>query len=144
MKRQVFRITCIVGLVILMAGCAALKGKTPQQTALANGYKTLASARIVYNSTMTALGDLRAQGLVNDTQKAQIITAGQQFCKWEAVAAQSLDTYALTMDSVTQQQATKDLASFTVWYSNFINIVKPLMTLIDPSWNVTVPATPTL
>ena len=73
-------------LLASLTGCGGGQGLSTQEAA----YKTLVSAQIAYDKTMTAAAEAYAQGRITDQQKARIIEYGKEFKRWYLVAADAL------------------------------------------------------
>jgi hypothetical protein len=63
-------------IVMLLAGCATL---TQQQKVDEAAYKTLASARVTYDQSMSVIADLNKQGKISKDQMQKILSVARAY-----------------------------------------------------------------
>jgi len=70
-----------------------------------NSYKTLATAGVTYDQTMRAVADAYKQGLINESQKAEIMEIAQKFHRAYHAAVDALEEYKKgNLDPINQRK----------------------------------------
>ena len=64
---------------IMVSGCATTEPTPDTQSPVKIAYATIKSSAIAYDSVMSAIKDLDAQGKITDEQQAKIIEFGNKF-----------------------------------------------------------------
>ena len=110
-------------LYVLVAGCAT--GGTTNYSFIQTTYKTLVTAADVYETSMQTAGVLYKKGLLNETQKEQIIKVAQKYHDAWHAAQKALEEYKKAQ---TPANKTALEAAMNIYFNNETKLLKILKT----------------
>ena len=90
-----------------------------------NSYKTLATAGITYDETMKAVADAYEEGLITESQKAEIIEIADKFYVAYHAAVDALEEYK--KGNVDQAEAEEKVLAVSQILDELLEKVKPLI-----------------
>ena len=124
MKKQAYRnyiVLCIILSCILTFGCAH-QPQTPEQI----GYKTLSTAAEVYETTMSAMGDLYKQGKLSESDKDKVIDVAKIYWSTYHSATLAMDVWMRTKNADDKIVLDKAITELTAAIPKFQEFVLPL------------------
>ena len=90
-----------------------------------NSYKTLATAGVTYDQTMRAVADAYKQGLINESQKAEIMEIAQKFHRAYHAAVDALEEYK--KGNLDQAEVEEKVLAVSQILDELLEKVKPLI-----------------
>ena len=114
--------------ICMLSGCGWFSDAVGEDDYITTTYKSLKSARIIYDEGMTAAAQLYKYGVLDEKDRENIIEVGDGFrVGWQA-AVNALYAYALSdEESPSNDDLQKKLAAFNLVYAEFAELVRPYL-----------------
>lgn len=117
MKRKALPILAVI-VLLTMVGCATTSFDK-------QAYTTVASAKTVYDTTMSALGNLQAQGKLSDADIQKILPIARIYYQAYLVAEAAYEVYHKSLSSTDQDKLITTLTDAAAKLSSLSAILVP-------------------